>query len=86
MTTLIESPDDKIAAEILRKQGALKQVLLEWLQLVELKIRLYRERQQLLVMSDLALQDIGVSRAEAIAEASCSDIPQQRIAALADGN
>ena len=86
MTTLIENRDDKIAAEILRKQGALKQVVLEWLQLVELKIRLYRERQQLLVMSDLALQDIGVSRAEAIAEAACSDIPQQRIAALADGN
>lgn len=79
MTTLTENRDEKIAWEILRKQGILKQVFLEWLQVLELKIKVYRERQQLLVMSDLMLNDIGVTRAEADAEALSFGIPQQRI-------
>lgn len=80
MTTLSNNPADKIYWEILRKQGILKQVLLEWLQLLELRIKLYRERQQLLVISDLMLRDIGITRDEANAEALSSDIPQLRIA------
>ena len=86
MTTFTENRDDKLAWEILRKQGILKQVLLEWLQVLELKFKIYRERQQLQVMSELMLKDIGVTRAEADTEALSSELPQQRLAALAKHN
>ena len=82
MTTLTENRNEKLAWEILRKQGILKQILLEWLQVLELKFKIYRERQQLLVMSDLMLNDIGVTRSEANVEALSIDIPRQRIATL----
>ena len=82
MSTIAGNRDEQIAWEILRKQGILKQVLLEWLQVLELKFRVYRERQQLLVISDLMLSDIGITRTEADAEALSTDLPQQRIAAL----
>ena len=82
MTTLAEKYQGKIYWEILRKQGVLREILLEWLQVVELKIRLYRERQQLKVMSDLMLNDIGVTRIEAERESGSSAIPQERLDAL----
>ena len=74
--------EQRLAQEILRKQGILKQILLEWLEVLELKIKIYRERQQLKVMSDLALQDIGVTREQAIAEAMSSKVPAERLQAL----
>ncbi len=80
MSTFTENRDDKLVWEILRKQGILKQILLEWLQVLELKFKIYRERQQLQVMSELMLKDIGVTRAEADAEALSSELPQQRLA------
>ena len=86
MTTLTENRDEKLAWEILRKQGMLKQILLEWLQVLELKFKIYRERQQLLIMSDLMLNDIGVTRTEANVEALSIDIPRQRMATLGKGN
>ena len=82
MTTLIENCAETVAQEILRKQGILKQVLLEWLQILELKIRIYRERQQLRVMSDLMLRDIGITRAQADTEALSSQVPIERLIAL----
>jgi uncharacterized protein YjiS (DUF1127 family) len=82
MTTLIENCDETVAQEILRKQGILKQVLLEWLQVLELKFRIYRERQQLRVMSDLMLKDIGITRAQADTEALSSQVPVERLIAL----
>ena len=82
MTTLIENCAETIAQEILRNQGILKQVLLEWLQVLELKFRIYRERQQLRVMSDLMLKDIGITRAQADTEALSSQVPVERLIAL----
>mgnify|MGYP003678886568 CR=1 FL=1 len=82
MTTLTENRYGKLYWEVLRKQGILKEILLEWLQIIELKIKLYRERQQLLVMSELMLSDIGITRDEANAEAQSTDIPQQRVSEL----
>ena len=82
MTTLIENCAETVAQEILRKQGILKQVLLEWLQVLELKFRIYRERQQLRVMSDLMLKDIGITRAQADTEALSSQVPVERLIAL----
>ena len=84
MTTLAEKYQHKLYWEILRKQGVLKELLLEWLQVMELKIRLYRERQQLQLMSDLMLDDIGVSRGEAELEARSTEVPRERLAAIRD--
>jgi uncharacterized protein YjiS (DUF1127 family) len=86
MKTLTLERNQKLYWEILRKQGILKEILLEWLQLLELKIKVYRERQQLLVMSDLMLDDIGVTRAAAQAEAQSAELPASRLKALRDDN
>jgi uncharacterized protein YjiS (DUF1127 family) len=86
MKTLTLERNQKLYWEILRKQGILKEILLEWLQLLELKIKVYRERQQLLVMSDLMLDDIGVTRAAAQAEAKSAELPASRLKALRDDN
>ena len=59
--------------------GALIEIFRHWIGNQQLKFRLYRERQQLRQMSDSMLQDIGISRTEAIAEANRSDIPTQRL-------
>ena len=82
MTELTQTRDERLAQEILRKQGILKQILLEWLAVLELKIKLYRERQQLRVMSELMLDDIGISREQADAEASSSKLPAERLHAI----
>jgi len=82
MAELTQTRNERLAQEILRKQGILKQILLEWLAVIELKIKLYRERQQLRVMSQLMLDDIGVSRQQADAEASSSMLPAERLRAI----
>ena len=82
MAELTQIRDERLAQEILRKQGILKQFLLEWLAVLELKIKLYREREQLRVMSQLMLDDIGVSREEADAEAASSKVPAERLRAI----
>jgi hypothetical protein len=82
MTTLTVKLDESIAQELLRKQGILKQILLDGLQFLELKIKIYREREQLKAMSAIRLNDIGITRAEADSEAMRSDIPLERLIAL----
>lgn len=82
MTTLTQKNQQSLAREILRKQGILKQILLEALELLELKFKVYRERQQLKVMSQLQLDDIGVTREQAEAEASHTDVPRDRLTVL----
>jgi uncharacterized protein YjiS (DUF1127 family) len=82
MTTFTDNYDERLAQELLRKQGVLKQIFLQWLQVLELKIKVYRERQQLLAMSDIRLNDLGITRAEAVAEGSRSEIPLARLDAL----
>ena len=79
MAIVTANREQRLAQEILRKQGILKQILLEWLEVLELKIKLYRERQQLQVMSDLQLRDIGVTREQAIAESMSTAVPAERL-------
>jgi hypothetical protein len=82
MTTLTVKHDESIAQELLREQGILKQVLLDWLKVLKLGVKIYRERENLKVMSALRLKDLGITRAEAEAEAMRSDIPLVRLIAL----
>jgi hypothetical protein len=82
MTTLTEKYDESIAQELLREQGILKQILLDWLKVLELRIKIYREREELKVLSAMQLKDIGITRAEANFEAMRSDIPAGRLITL----
>ncbi len=79
MTILTEKCDESIAQELLREQGILKQVLLDWLKVLELRIKIYREREELKVLSAMQLRDIGITRAEANSESMRSDIPIGRL-------
>lgn len=82
MTTLTEKYDESIAQELLREQGLLKQVLLDWLKVLELRIKIYREREELKVLSAMQLKDIGITRAEVNSESMRSDIPIGRLITL----
>jgi hypothetical protein len=82
MTTTARNNNEMIAQELLRKQGIIKQVFLDWIAILELKIRVYRERKQLLGLSDTMLNDLGITRAQAVAEALRSDFPHERLNAL----
>lgn len=57
----------------------------EWAREESLHRRLRRERRQLLEMDDAMLQDIGISRHEAEAEARRRDIPAERLAPMQRG-
>ena len=82
MTTLTIRNDESIAQELLREQGILKQILLDCLRVLELRIKIYREREDLKTMSAMQLKDIGITRAEADFEAMRSDIPNGRLITL----
>ena len=56
----------------------LSQAFCQWMQTQRLKFKLAQERRQLLEMPEHQLQDIGLTRLDAIDEASRSDIPAQR--------
>ena len=53
-----------------------------WARVQSLKVRMSKERQQLLEMSDSMLRDIGVTRTQAYEEAQRIDIPENRLKTL----
>jgi uncharacterized protein YjiS (DUF1127 family) len=57
----------------------LTQIFRQWVKNQQFKFRVALERRQLLEMSDEMLKDIGISRAQAEAEALRSDLPSSRI-------
>jgi uncharacterized protein YjiS (DUF1127 family) len=54
------------------------QIFRQWMKNQQFKFRVAMERRQLLEMSDEMLKDIGISRAQAEAEALRSDLPTSR--------
>ncbi len=56
----------------------LNQAFCQWMQTQRLRFRLAQERRQLLEMPEHQLRDIGLTRAEATAEALRTDIPSLR--------
>ncbi len=56
----------------------LRQAFCQWMQNQRLKFKLAQERRQLLEMPEHQLKDIGLTRLDAIAEASRTDIPARR--------
>ena len=56
----------------------LSQAFCQWMQTQRLKFRVARERRLLLEMPEHQLKDIGLTRVDAIEEASRTDIPSAR--------
>jgi uncharacterized protein YjiS (DUF1127 family) len=61
----------------------LNQILQQWFGTQLLKVRVNQERAELLAMSDSMLRDMGITRAQAVAEAQRVDLPEARLNALA---
>jgi uncharacterized protein YjiS (DUF1127 family) len=76
MTTRTESYTASIAVNTL---DALLQQVRDWAKREALKQQLKRERRQLAEMSGAMLSDLGIDRAEALAEAARTDIPADRL-------
>ena len=56
--------------------------LQHWFKKLDLKVKVNRERQQLLEMSDAMLGDMGITRAQANVEAHRDDLPAERLITL----
>jgi uncharacterized protein YjiS (DUF1127 family) len=82
MTTYAENCTQSVEEKIANTLGSLIQRLQHWIKIQQLKINLRRERQQLLEMSDAMLGDLGITRAQAQAEARKFDMPGVRIGIL----
>lgn len=78
MTTYTESCSRSITGHPAGALECLTQIFRQWMKNQQLKVRLAQERQQLLEMSDEMLKDIGVTRAQAEAEALRSELPVHR--------
>lgn len=80
MTTKSDNLQSAIAAEHARTLDRLLRQAREWAAEESLRRRIKQERRQLLAMSDAMLADLGITRAEAEAEARRRDIPAERLA------
>ena len=78
MTTYTKSCSRSIAGHPAGALDILTQIFRQWVKNQQFKFRVALERRQLLEMSDEMLKDIGISRAQAEAEALRSDLPTSR--------
>ena len=85
MTTYTENCSRSIAGNPAGALDILTQIFRQWMKNQQLKFRLAQERRQLSAMSDEMLNDLGISRSEAQAEASRSDVPVARLQILPQG-
>ena len=69
-----------LAASHVGTTGSLLQTVRQWIAEQRLKSRIQHERAQLLMLTDGQLQDMGLDRAAAEAEARRRDIPAGRSA------
>ncbi len=81
MTTRSESLQTELASDHARTLERLLRQVRAWAAEESLRRQIRAERGQLLAMSDAMLADLGITRAEAEAEARRSDIPAERLAA-----
>ncbi len=78
MATHTENCSRSIAGHPAGVLEILTQIFRQWMKNQRIKSQVAQERLQLLEMSDGMLQDIGVSRAQAEAEAMQTDLPIRR--------
>ena len=79
MTTRSDKLQPELATEHARTLDRLLRQARDWAAEESLRRQIRRERRQLLAMSDEMLADLGISRAEAEAEARRTDIPVERL-------
>ena len=60
-------------------QHGLFQSMQHWFRVQQLKIEISKEREQLSMLSNASLSDLGITRAEADAESGKNDIPAFRL-------
>ena len=82
MTTLSRNYSDCIESGSIGTQVGLYQQIQHWFKIMTLKLKVNRERQQLLEMSDEMLADLGITQAQANAEAQRNDLPVERLNVL----
>ena len=85
MTNLSTNYSQCIERNSSNVQGGLYLMLQHWFKTLELKEKVNQERRQLLEMTDAMLSDIGITRAQANAEANRVDLPAERINAFQKG-
>ena len=86
MTTYTEKCSRSIVGHPATALDMLTQLFRQWMKHQQLKFQVAQERRQLMEMSDSMLQDLGISHAEAQAEAMRSELPAARLHSLARGN
>ncbi len=79
MTTYTENCSHSIAAQPDGLLQTLARAFRQWMRTQQLEFRLAQERQQLSELSEATLMDLGISQADAQAEAKRIDIPESRL-------
>ncbi len=78
MTICTENCNQNVQNSLYGITGHLFQRLQQWMVLQQAKSEVRNERNQLLSMSDQMLQDLGISREQAMQEAGRDDVPGAR--------
>lgn len=79
MTTFTKNCSQSISQNLNQAQHGLYQLLQQWFRIQNLKIAVENEREQLLELSNASLRDLGITRAQATAEAFRRDLPAGRL-------
>ncbi len=82
MTTYTGNCAQSIDGNFAYTLSSLVKRLQHWSKILQLKINVRRERQQLLEMSDAMLGDLGIIRAQAQEEARKDNLPETRLRIL----
>ena len=85
MTTYTEKCSRSIVEHPAAALDILIQLFRQWMKNQQLRFQVAQERRQLMEMSDSMLQDLGISHAQAQAEAMQSELPAARLQSLARG-
>lgn len=84
MTTCTENCAPGVAGGLPRSRPGLLETVRKWLAIQQFKATVRREREQLASCSEATLRDLGITRAEANAEARRRDLPAARLQQLLD--
>ncbi len=79
MTTYTGNCNQIIEKNLFAASGNIVQRLQQWLEVQKLKANLDHERRQLLEMSDVMLNDLGIAQQQAMHEAQQTDLPETRL-------
>ena len=79
MTTYTEKCSRSIVEQPAAALDILTLLFRQWMKHQQFKFQVARERRQLMEMSDSMLHDLGISRAQAEAEAMRSELPAARL-------